>query len=362
MRVNIRTIGFGLAAATCALLWGGTAAAQSCATYPYSFSTGTVAYASQVNANFACAALTGKGVFTGNVGIGVTTPYAQLDLGASITTIKFAVYESGGTGFYGFGVIPGALTFGAGLTSVSSTPQMVLTQGGNVGIQTTSPADALDVAAPVVFGSGTERLSLNSGSIGFNRRVTTGQIYNTSAYAYQWQHTPSPTGTSDWLALQVYSPGGVMNSGGAIVVNGGGAVSIGGGVLSTLLFSVNGGAGGTGGWATISDARLKTNITPITGALGTVLQLQGVSYNFVASKNRTVGQDLNLPDTPQVGFLAQDVAKVVPQAVVTPTDPTTAPYALMESKLIPYLVEAIKAQQAEIATLQAQIAALQGTH
>jgi hypothetical protein len=129
-----------------------------------------------------------------------------------------------------------------------------------------------------------------------------------------------------------------------------------------LLFSVNGGGGGTSGWATISDARLKTNISPLTGALAAVLRLQGVNYNFLASQSRPLGQDLNLPTGPQVGFLAQDVAQVVPQAVVAPADPTAGVYALMDSKLIPFLVEAIKAQQAEIATLQAQVAALQGTH
>jgi hypothetical protein len=357
----MRTIGSGLAGA-CALLGAGTAAAQSCATYPYSFASGTVAYASQVNSNFACAALTGKGLFTGNVAIGTATPYALLDLGNAITTIKLAIFETGNSTFYGLGVNNGEMTFGAALASTTSTPQMVLTSSGYLGIGTTAPADALDVTAPIVLGNSTERLSINSGSIGFNRRVATGQIYNTSAYAYQWQHIASSTAASDWLELQVYAPGGGTVTGSALAVNGNGGVTVGGGQLSTYLFSSNGVAGGTNSWATTSDARLKTNIVPLAGALSAVLKLQGVSYSFIAPQNRTVGQDLNLPDTPQVGFLAQDVAKVAPQAVLAPADPTAQTYGLMESKLIPYLVEAIKAQQAEIATLQAQVAALQGTH
>jgi hypothetical protein len=60
-----RAIGAGLGA--CALLWGGMATAQSCTSYPYTFSTGATAYAAQVNANFACAALTGNPVFSGQL-------------------------------------------------------------------------------------------------------------------------------------------------------------------------------------------------------------------------------------------------------------------------------------------------------
>ncbi len=141
--------------------------------------------------------------------------------------------------------------------------------------------------------------------------------------------------------------------------NGGtGNVGIGTGTPSAKLY-VNGTAGGTSAWTNFSDARLKTNVAPLAGALAAVLRLQGVTYSFIAPKNRTLGKDLNLPDAPQVGFLAQDVAKVVPQAVVTPADPATGVYSLMESKLIPYLVEAIKTQQAQIARQEARIAELE---
>ena len=392
MGVSMRAIGLGLAAATCGLVGGGTAAAQSCTTYPYSFSTGTVAYAAQVNANFACAVLTGKGLFTGNVGIGTTTPQNTLHVNGGITTTSggpdaattpaLSLYDSGSTGYItslANEVAWEPLVIAAGTISIMSDYSIqgfYQNASGSVGIGTTTPADTLDVTAPVVFGNATERLSLNSGSIGFNRRVATGQIYNTSAYAYQWQHIPSSTATSDWLQLQVYSPSGGTVTGAAIAVNGQGGVAVGGGALDGWLFTSNGYAGGTESWATTSDTRLKTNITPITGALAAVLQLQGVRYSFITAESRTLAQDLKLPNTPQVGFLAQDVAKVVPEAVVAPADPTTGVYGLMESKLVPYLVEAIKAQQAqiatqqtamatqqtEIATLQSQVATLRGTH
>jgi hypothetical protein len=73
----------------------------------------------------------------GNVGIGTTSPGALLSLGQTITTIKEAVYDNG-TSLYGIGVNNGELTFGAAIAA-TGTPQMVLTNTGNVGIGTTSP-------------------------------------------------------------------------------------------------------------------------------------------------------------------------------------------------------------------------------
>jgi hypothetical protein len=60
----------------------------------------------------------------------------------------------------------------------------------------------------------------------------------------------------------------------------------------------------------------------------------------------------------QIGVIAQDVEKVFPQAVATEAD---GKKSVNYSALIGPLIEAVKEQQKEIATLQAQVAALQGT-
>lgn len=76
----------------------------------------------------------------------------------------------------------------------------------------------------------------------------------------------------------------------------------------------------------ISDKRLKSNITPLTGALSTICELQGVHYDMMGGK-------------PTIGFIAQEVAAVVPEAV------TTMPGGLMAvdySRIVPLLVEAVK--------------------
>jgi len=129
---------------------------------------------------------------------------------------------------------------------------------------------------------------------------------------------------------------------------------------STYAFYVNGQAGGTTTWSSTSDARLKTDVTPITGALGVVERLQGVHFTWRKPGDRTVGKTISLPiGKPDIGFIAQDVAKVVPEAVDAPKDPTTEVYSLKDDKLIPLLVEAIKEQQAEIADLKSRIAVLE---
>lgn len=76
---------------------------------------------------------------------------------------------------------------------------------------------------------------------------------------------------------------------------------------------------------TVSDQRLKNDIQPLTGALSTVCELQGVQY--------TMGGQ------PQVGFLAQQVAGVVPEAVSASRDGFLA---VDYSRIVPLLVEAVK--------------------
>jgi hypothetical protein len=230
--------------------------------------------------------------------------------------------------------------------------------GGAVGILSSAPTDALDVMAPVVFGGATERLSMSSASIGINRKVANGQIYNPLYYAYQFQHTEGTTAAGDFLGLQVYTPSGANVTNAAIAINGAGQVSV-ETVQSSYAFYVNGSAAGTTGWTNASDARLKTDVTEITGAIDIVQRLRGVRFRWRAPKDRGVGKNLSLPlDEPQLGFVAQEVAKVVPEAVSVPKPGSDDPYGVKDSSLVPIMLEAIKEQQKEIEALRAEIAAI----
>ncbi|MGZ6484554.1 MAG: tail fiber domain-containing protein, partial [Bdellovibrionota bacterium] len=72
-------------------------------------------------------------------------------------------------------------------------------------------------------------------------------------------------------------------------------------VTGTVTRSVNG-----GGCATVSDRRLKKDITPISGALDKLLSLTGVTYFW---KDKASGTERH------VGLIAQDVQKVYPEIV-----------------------------------------------
>lgn len=125
------------------------------------------------------------------------------------------------------------------------------------------------------------------------------------------------------------------------------------------------------GWAslealsfnTMSDERLKTNITKLSGltaetsALQTVLRLNGYVYNW---KQDMVDNNKYEPTAKrQVGFLAQEVEKLIPEAVSTSND-STEMKSVAYMQIIPYLVEAIKEQQQTIDVLKAEIGQLKG--
>ncbi|MER2559515.1 MAG: tail fiber domain-containing protein [Myxococcaceae bacterium] len=94
-----------------------------------------------------------------------------------------------------------------------------------------------------------------------------------------------------------------------------------------------------------SDARLKENIVTIERARELLRMLNGVHYTWKkdaqAKFGATSGGD--------VGLLAQDVQKVLPEAVITLPDGTmTVSY----DKVVPLLVEALKAQDEKLRQLE----------
>jgi hypothetical protein len=78
---------------------------------------------------------------------------------------------------------------------------------------------------------------------------------------------------------------------------------------------------------TASDARLKSNIRPIGDSLRLVERLQGHRFDWKADGH------------PDIGFIAQEIRQVVPEAVGTaPNGSFTVKYDIV----IPVLVEALK--------------------
>lgn len=97
-----------------------------------------------------------------------------------------------------------------------------------------------------------------------------------------------------------------------------------------------------------SDARLKTGLQPLEGALDKVCSLKGYTYT-----KRTSLQDDTVIGV-EAGIIAQDLEKVLPEAVNTAEDTQKT---ISNSGVNALLVEAIKELRAEVAELKRQLEA-----
>lgn len=83
---------------------------------------------------------------------------------------------------------------------------------------------------------------------------------------------------------------------------------------------------------------MKTSISPLGQGLRTVLALRPVSYDFHTSRQLKDGVVTFLPDDKPVhalGFVAQDLYHVVPEAVEKPRDDQKEFYTVDYGKLTP---------------------------
>ena len=276
--------------------------------------------------------------YLGNVGIGTTTPVSALQLG-SLTSISTIVnnqslfgnnmyYTGGQTGpgvwkyittapasamrLWGDGSIRfHTVASGTAEATINIADmdvngvKMIIQNGGNVGIGTTTPAEKLDI-------NGNIRIPNNSSFVGasgsgdnfaYNNGTFNG---NLPRYSISWVNIGS-------TAEAVLS-------------------SVGG--IKLLIGAANTGAYVDGtGVHSYSDVRLKHNVVPMSNMLEKVLQMQGVTFN------------LNANNQASFGFIAQDLEKVFPLAVNTGADSyKSVNYAAMTS----VLVEAVKDLNAKV--------------
>lgn len=111
-----------------------------------------------------------------------------------------------------------------------------------------------------------------------------------------------------------------------------------------------------------SDRRLKRNVTPLSDALNKILNLNPVMFNWIQ------GYEPTEEDKDMLGFIAQDMLEVVPEAVESFAGggtmkvgelEITNPLRVNEKFIIPVLVKAIQEQQTLINALTTRITALE---
>ena len=99
------------------------------------------------------------------------------------------------------------------------------------------------------------------------------------------------------------------------------------------------GQGRANAWKTYSSGRWKTNVRTIENAMDKVRRLRGVRFDWKESA------------TPDIGMIAEEVGRVIPEIVDYEANGTDAS-ALAYDRLVALLVEAVKEQDARIAELE----------
>lgn len=95
-----------------------------------------------------------------------------------------------------------------------------------------------------------------------------------------------------------------------------------------------------------SDARMKTNVTKIESALDKVSAINGYTYDMQGVDH----------DKRQAGVIAQELKKVLPEAVITDAN---GYYAVRYTNIIPLLIEALKEEKSKRESLEERLAKIE---
>jgi hypothetical protein len=116
------------------------------------------------------------------------------------------------------------------------------------------------------------------------------------------------------------------------------------------------------GWTTMSDKRLKTNITSLHYGINDIMKLQPIEYEFHdAGGFDYVPEKISKESVHSIGFIAQDVYEIIPEVVYKPDDTEKELWGMQYEKLTPVLVKAIQEQQQMINDLQQKLEQQQKT-
>jgi len=260
-------------------------------------------------------------VFDGtNLGIAVTAPTANLQIGAADSSSRSIVIHTANQG-------DARLRFREGGTVASgyneySFGMAGLTNGLTFESQGLGEIGRFDSAGNFLIGNAT-KLAGGVDGLDINTTAESGITFGKSGVVKNYFYLNSDALSFRWQTVSGVTADVVSNTNGVTLTNG--ATS----------------------WATLSDERKKDIIEPITDAATKVSSLRAV-----IGKYKTEEDGIR-----RAMLIAQDVQAVLPEAVVENKD---GELLLQYTEIIPLLVAAIKEQSALITQLQADVAALKG--
>ena len=221
-----------------------------------------------------------------NVGIGKSLPGFPLDVSGVINATTY--YQNGGP------------LVASQWSQAPSTSKVFIGTTSNVGIGTTDPGFPLDV----------------NGTINATRYYKGGTEFVTS----QWSQINANVfiGASSNVGIGTTNPGSYP-------------LSVIGNASSVTIYT-------NGDISAFSDARYKTNLQVIDGALDRVRAIHGYTYQRTDNSN----------SRRQAGVLAQEVQQVLPEVVYAETDGTLS---VAYANMVPLLLEAIKELEARVNAL-----------
>lgn len=276
---------------------------------------------------------------------------------SSSNTGSFQIYKQNNVLNFNYGVA----NAGSG---VSLTSGMTLTTTGSVGIGTTNPGYSLDVQSAASAAVNIQ--TTNTGTSATAAAVFKSSSRNWAIGTWNSQNGGDYPGMFGIQDITGNNMKAIFDASGNIyfgTMGNAGSVaaaalaitstsSVGIGTTSPgYTLTVNGTAWVTSGSWSGSDRRWKKDIVPLTDALDKVSRLQGVYFNW----RRDEFPEMRFVEGLQIGLIAQDTEKVLPEVVTT----DKAGYkGISYEKLTPVLVEAVKELKAANDNEAAEIAAL----
>ena len=352
----------------------------------------------------------GNATFSGNVGIGTSSPGSPLTVSTTGVNSTVQINSTDGAGGYGAvlslkntgtggrdyyisstsnadgGVGGGKLKF---YDNTAGTTRMLIDASGNVGVGVTPSAWSTYQAFQVGNGSISNYSPSQDMRISSNAYFSGGWKYIASASSVQYLQDGS-TGQHIWNIASSGSAGGAITYTQAMTLDNSGNLLV--GTTSTSQISGTGtkilggnisvvNTGGADGFdyynttagafrfyvqatgqisatfttiTAISDQRLKENIRDLDDGLEKIMALKPRKFDWKEGK----GADIKNAR----GFIAQEFETVFPDMIDEWKDPAPEgeePYKAVNANLIPSLVKAIQEQQALIQSLTTRLTALE---